>query len=162
MVRAAHRGGGHPGQIRTHPRLGHRDRGDQLAGSDPRQPPAALLAGGQVQEIRLADVVVQDQTETRAGDSGMHDLLSEYRIEPEIRHSAAAELLRDRHSEKPSRARGGEQLSGHDSLGFPGFQMGRHLLGQKCPNALPESLMISIEQLAAHAPIVLRHRASPP
>ncbi len=68
VVAVADRGGAHPRQVRADPRLGHRQRGDQLAADDPRQPALALCLVGQAQEVGQADVVVERDPEAEGAD----------------------------------------------------------------------------------------------
>ena len=45
--------------------FGHRDRGDDLAGAELRQPALLLLVGGEVEQVRRDDVVVQARSRYR-------------------------------------------------------------------------------------------------
>ena len=83
----APRAGRDAGQVRAGPGLGHRDRRDQLAGGDPRQPAVALLGGAVLEEVRQADVVVERHAEPEAAGVGQLHLLPDHDVEAEVRHA---------------------------------------------------------------------------
>ena len=80
VVAVALRAGGDPGEIRAGARLGHRHRGDELAGGDPGQPALALLLVAVAQEVGQADVVVQRDAEPEAADACSLALLAMTRL----------------------------------------------------------------------------------
>src|SRR5690606_40138853 len=96
-VAIAYGRGPHPGQVGPGAGLAHRDRGDELAGAEPGQPPLALLLGGQVGQVRPDDVVVEGEAET--GGAGGDQLLDQDRVEPEVALPSPTVLDRHVHAE---------------------------------------------------------------
>ena len=78
--------------------LRHRDRRDEFAGAEPRQPALLLLLGGQPQQVRRDDVVLQREAEAAVAARG--GLLGDDHVVAEVGVAAAAVLLRHRHAEK--------------------------------------------------------------
>ena len=92
VLAVADGGGRHALQVTARPRLGHRDRGDELPGAEPGQPPPLLLRRAQRRQVRPDDVVVQ--ADRHAGEAA--ERLDEDGVVPEVRVAAAAVLLRAR------------------------------------------------------------------
>ena len=95
VVAVALRARADAGQVGAGAGLGHRDRGDQLAGRDAGQPALLLLvgrrsSGSTAGRCRCAGVM----PEPGAADAGQRDLLVQDLVEPEVVDPAAAVLLR--------------------------------------------------------------------
>jgi hypothetical protein len=92
-------------QVRADPRLGHRDRGYQLARGDAAQPALALGLGAVGQEVRKADVGVHRHTQSHAAHAGMLCLFADHQVEAEVLGARAAMALGHRHAEEAPAAR---------------------------------------------------------
>ena len=112
-------GGAQAGEVGADLRLGHRQRGDQAAVGDPRQPALALLVVAKSEEVGQADVVVQRHPEPAAGDAGSADLLAEDLVEAKVVDPDAAVLLGHLHREHALLGGLGEQLAGDDAVALP-------------------------------------------
>ena len=152
VVAVAHSCRRHRRQVGADARLGHRDRRDQLTGTDAGQPALLLFVVRQVEEVRQADVVVEGQAETRRVDIGVLDLLGDHLVEPEVLDPAATELLRHVDAEEPVRAGRPEERAVHDPRGFPFVPVGNGLAGEERAERVPERLMGVVEQGALHRP----------
>ena len=148
FVAVAHRRGGDPGQVGPRTGFGHGDRGDQRAGSDPRQPSCRLLGRGVLDEVRGGDVVVEGQPEPGPRHPGGCDLLADDLVETEVMATAASVLFRDRHPDESELAGSSEHLAGDDPCSLPVEKMGSDLVGHECCERLAKRLVILIEQTA--------------
>lgn len=119
----------HTGKVRTRPRLGHRNGGDQLAGGDTRKPPLLLIGVTQLEVIRNGDVVMQRDTETCATNAGICELFGNHLIETKIVDSPTAELLRDLHAKETIGTRRGVDVTRSDPIAFPIHVVRGNLLG---------------------------------
>ena len=86
FVAVAPRGGAHALQIGTRARLGHRNRGNRLAGQHARQPARLQFVAGIAQHIRHRDIALQRQA---VGHHRISEFLVEDRVEGEIQPWAA-------------------------------------------------------------------------
>jgi hypothetical protein len=98
VVALVHGGRAHPLQVAAGTGLGHRDRRDQLAAHQTRQPALLLLLGAQLADVGDDDVGVHGEPEpTRAGPG---DLLGDDRVVAEVLDPGAAVLRRDVEAEQ--------------------------------------------------------------
>ena len=158
VVAVADRRRRHRRQVRADARLGHRHRGDQLAGADAGQPALLLLVVGEVQEVRQADVVVQRQAEPGGVDVGPLQLLGDHDVEAEVLDPAAAVLLGDLDAEEAVGAGDGEQLAVDDPVGLPAWRVGHGLALEERAERRAELLVGVVEQGASHRRPSLRAR----
>ncbi len=149
-VALAQRAGAHARKVGADAGLGHRDGREQLARDDARKPAAALLVGAVLQEVRHADVVVQRDPEAEPAHARALDLLADHDVEAEVVHAGAPELLRHGHPQEAVVARGAEGLERHDAIGIPLLVMGDDLALQEPPEALPEVVVLGLEEGSAH------------
>ncbi len=152
-VAVALRARGDRRKIRAGARLGHRDRGDQRAARDPRQPALALLVTGIAREVRQADVVVQGDSEAERGDARVLRLLADHRVQAEVLRARAAEPFGDLHRQEAPGAGLLEDLARHDPGAFPlaaAPGVADDLAFEEGAKARTEILVEIIEALAAH------------
>ena len=81
--------------------LGHRDRGDERAVGDARQPALLLLLVAVLEEVRQADVVVQRQADAEAAERQAEALLAEDDVEAEVVDPRSAVLVRHLGRDEP-------------------------------------------------------------
>ena len=143
--------GAHAGEVGSRAGLGHRDRGDELARDDPRQPALFLLVVAEGQEVRQARVVVQRDAQAGAGDAGVRDLLVQDLVEAEVRHPAAAVLLGHRHAEEAAASGLLEDLARRDARLLPVEVVGDQRLVGEGPERVGEGEMVVVVVLAIHA-----------
>ncbi|CKR99072.1 Uncharacterised protein [Mycobacterium tuberculosis] len=138
--------GGDTLQVTTGSGLGHRDRGDQFPGAEVGKPAPLLLFGGQRQQVRRHDVVVQAKTDP-AVPSGA-GFLGDDRVVPEVRVTPTAILLGHRHAQKSLLA-GLQPHAAVDDLGlFPFIVIGRDVAIEERPVRLAKQLMFGFEKCA--------------
>ena len=142
VVAVADRRGAHRREVGADARLGHRDRGDELARRDAREPARPLLVGGEREEVGEADVVVQRQAEPGGADACVLQLLAEHLVVAEVVDAAAAELLGHGHAEEAGGAGLGEQLAGHEARLVPLDVVRRDLALDERLDALAEQLVV--------------------
>ena len=85
-------------QVTAGARFGHGDRRDDFAGAELRQPALLLLVGGQLEQVRRDDVVVQAPAD--AAVPARRGLLGDDAVVAEVRVAAAAVLLGHVHAEE--------------------------------------------------------------
>ena len=156
VVVLADRAGRHRRQVRADARLGHRERRDQRAVGDARQPALGLLRRAVLEEVGQADVVVQRDAEPGGRHAGVGKLLAEDLVEAEVIDAEPAVLLRDRHREHALVGGLLEQLPIDDALLVPALGVGRDLLGHEAAHALAVVDVLGLEDVAAHR--VARYR----
>src|SRR6185437_4267553 len=133
-------------QVATRSRLGHRDRRNQLSGAEFRQPALLLLLGGQGQQVRRHDVVVQAETDAAVAAGG--GLLGDDRVVPEVGVAATAVLFGHRHAEETLLA-GLEPHTAVDNLLFlPLVVVGRDVALEEAPVGLTEQVVLWLEKSA--------------
>ena len=136
------------------PGLGHRDRGDELAGAVPGQPPLALLGGGQLGEVVPVDVVVHG--EPGPGGAGHGQFLVEDQVVAVVGVAAAAVLLVDLDPEQPGPAGGEPDVPGHHPVPLPLLVMGRDLPGDEGARHVAERVVLGGEDVTLHRRAFLR------
>ena len=154
MLAVASGGRGHRGEVRADSRLGHRERGDQLAGGDPAQPALALALVAVAQEVGETDVVVQRDAQPEAADAGALALFADHEVQAEVLRARAAVRFGHRHAEEAPLAGEGEDLAGHDARALPfavASLLAEHLALQKSAKARAEVFVDILEQAAPHA-----------
>ncbi len=143
-------GRGHPREVRADARLGHRDRGDQLAGDDAWKPALALLRGAVAQEVGQADVVVERDPETEAGDALALALFADHHVQPEVLGARAAVGLGDGHREEAAAPGRRVQLARDDALALPVHVVRDHLPLEERAEARPEVFVKVLVERASH------------
>ena len=140
VVAVAHRGGAHAREVRSGAGLGHRDRGEQLARRQAREPAVALLGVRVVQEVR------QDHLELgahrRQRDQRPRRLLLHHHVVAVVGLAAAAVLLGDGHAEHAQRAHLLEHLAGHPAALLPLGIVRHHFLLHEVAAQLAERLVV--------------------
>src|SRR5580693_9671948 len=133
-------------QVAAGARLGHRDRGDQLAGAELGQPALLLLLVGQSQQIGRDDIVVQTEADAAVAAGG--GLLGDDRVVAEVGITPAAVLLGYRHTQEALLA-GLQPNPTVDDLGLlPFLVIGGDVAIQERPVGLAEQLVLGVEQRA--------------
>src|SRR5215813_2944855 len=148
MIAVAHGGGADPLQVASGPGLGHRDRGDELAGTVPGEPPLALLWGAQAAEVVPVDVVVHG--EPRPVGAGDRQLLVEDQVVAVVRIAAPAVLLVDLDPEQPGPAGGEPDVPGHHPVPFPPLVVRGDLAGDEGAHHVAERVVLGGEDVTLH------------
>ena len=154
VIAVADGGGADPLQVAARPGLGHGDRGDELAGAVPRQPPLALLGGGQAAEVVAVDVVVHG--EPRPGGAGHRQFLVEDQVVAVVRVAAATVLLVDLDPEQPGPAGGEPDVPGHHPVPLPLLVVGGDLTGDEGAHHVAERVVLGGEDVTLHRRAFLR------
>src|SRR6185312_4932498 len=102
------------------------------------------------EEVRQHDVVVETDAEAEAADAGPRRLLTEHDVEPEVVDAASAVPLGDGHAQEAGGPRRQEDLARHDAVALPLRVVRDDLLLQESAEAVPECLVLVLEQVAAH------------
>ena len=150
LILGAPRARAHRGEIRADPGLGHRQRGDQRAVGDPRQPALALLLVAISQEVGQADVVVQRHPQSTPRHARVGYLLHHDLVEAEIRHPRAAVLRGHRHRQEPLLGGLREEFARHDPIMLPLLVVGCHLRRQKSAHRLAIGAVLALEDRPPH------------
>ena len=151
VVAVAHRGGLERGEVGAAGRLGHADRGEQLAGAERRQPARLLLVVGEVHEVRRHDVAVDaDAARQRHVDLG--ELLGQHRVEPVVAGLGAAVLLGDLEPEEPLLARRQPEVAGQAVVGRVLVEVGHHLAVEELLDRAAEGLVVLVVDRRASCP----------
>ncbi len=124
-------------QVRARARLGHRDRGDDLARADLRQPAALLFLGAIGGDVRRDDRVVQRDAE--AVDALPLLLLDDDGLVAEI-PARAAILFRHRGAEQAHLAGLLPDVARHDTGLAPGRHMRRAFLFEELADGIGENV----------------------
>ena len=144
VVTVADGRGTHTRQVGAGARLGHRDRCDDFAGAELRQPPLLLLLVGQPQQIWSDHVVVQPESDAAVAARGR--FLGDDHVVAEISIAASAVLLRHRHPEKSLLACLEPDTAVDDLLLFPLLVVGRHVPVQESTVGLAEKIVLGLEK----------------
>ena len=151
VVTVTDRGRAHACEVGTDAGLRHRDRGDELTRADAGEPASFLLLGGDVQEVGHADVVVERETQTRGAHARVLDLFHHDLVVAKVGHTPAAELFGNVDPEETELAGLGVQVT-VDLLGvFPRVVVGDHLVSEEATEALPEQLVLLLENQSLHS-----------
>ena len=110
-------GGADALQVAARTGLGHRDRGDDLAGDAAGEPALLLLLGPQRDEVGDDDVGVH--REAGSGRPGPGLLLGQDLVVAEVRDTRTAVLLGDVEAEQPRLAGLGPHVAGDDAVLLP-------------------------------------------
>ena len=110
-------GGAHALQVAARAGLGHRDRGDRLAGHAPGQPAPLLLVGADAGDVGNDDVGVHGEPGAARAGAGL--LVGEDHVVAEVGDPRAVVLLRDVEAQQPRLARLEPQLAGDDPVLLP-------------------------------------------
>src|SRR6266536_3692471 len=140
VIAVAHGGGADSLQVAAGPWLGHRDRGDELAGAVPGQPTAALLGHAQAAEVVPVDVVVHG--ERGPGRAGRRQLLVENEVVAVVRVAAASVLLVDLDPEEPGTAGREPDVPGHEPVPLPLLVVGGDLAGDEGADHVAERVVL--------------------
>ena len=116
----------------------------------PGQPPGLLLVGAQRQEVGQADVVVQGPAQPGGVDARTLDLLGDDQVVAEVVDAAPAMLVGRGHAEEAVGAGAGEQRPVDHAGPLPLVVVGRHLGGDEARDAVPEQLVLVVEEGALH------------
>jgi hypothetical protein len=145
---------GHRRQVRADARLGHRQRRDQLARGDPRQPALALGVAAVGEEVGQADVVVQRDPQAEAADARALDLFADHQVQAEVLSAGAAVGLGHGHAREAAAAGEREHLARDDPRALPlaiAARLADHLALQERAKARAEVFVDVLEQAAPHA-----------
>ena len=126
--------------------FGHRDRGDDLAGAELRQPALLLLLVGRLQQVRRDDVVVQAAADTAVPARG--GLLGDDAVVAEVGVAAAAVLLGHRHAEEALLAGLQPDAAVDDLVLLPLLVVRRDVAVEECPVGLAEQVVLGLEECA--------------
>ncbi len=132
-------------QVAAGARLRHRDRGDQLTRAELGQPALLLLLGAQPDQIRRHHVVVQAEP-PQSAEAARGDLLGDDGVIPEVRDTAAAVLLGDRHAQEALLARLQPHAAIDDLVPLPLPVERRDVPFEKRAEGITEHVVFGFEQ----------------
>ena len=142
------------GEVGAAGRLGHPDRGQDLAGAEAGEPALLLLLGGQVHEVRRHDVAVDAHARgQRHVDPGQ--LLGEHRVEAVVAGPGPAVLLGDLEPQEPLLAGLDPEVPRDGLLGDVLLQVRGDLAVQELLDRRAERLVVLVVDRALHGPILL-------
>jgi hypothetical protein len=134
-------------QVAAGRRLGHRDRADQLARAQPRQPTPLLGFGAEPEQVGEEDVVLQREAGVQAGGADRRELLRQYAAEPVVGGAAAPEAFRDGEAEQSVLARRQPGRPVDDPPLVPLLEAPGDLAADELAHGGPEVLVLGLEEI---------------
>ncbi len=141
-------GGGDAGEVGAGARLGHRDRGHDVAGDEAGQPAGLLLLVGVLQQIGQHQAGVHARGPE--ADAGPRGLLGHHRLVLEAALARAAVLLRHLDAVDAERAQRAVEVARRMARRLPVLVHGDDLVGDEVADGLAEGLVVLGEHGAAH------------